>query len=229
MGRNPDLPYTITNMVSSLDGQASAGGKVAGIGSEVDRTTMRNIRAQVGAVIIGAGTLRAERLSLGLDDRAQCRQPLAVILTGGGDVPLRDNLVSHEGQAVLVITTRRRASTLRRSLKDRAEVLGIPEDPDGYPDPKHALRYLRQRRGIVSVLVEGGPKLNQNLISHGLIHELFLTVAPELLGGSSYSPRTILEGHLPKSVALRLISVHLASDELFLRYSVSDPSDYPLG
>lgn len=202
---------------------------MAGIGSEVDRTTMRNIRAQVGAVIIGAGTLRAERLSLGLDNGSQCRQPLAVILTGGGDVPLRDNLVSHEGQDVLVITTRTKASTLTQSLKDRAEVLGIPEDPDGYPDPKHALRYLRQRRGIVSVLVEGGPKLNQNLISRGLVDELLLTLAPKLLGGSSYAPRTILEGHLPKSVVLRLISIHLASNEMFLRYSLSNPSDQPLG
>lgn len=225
VGRNPDLPYTVTNMVASVGGQASTGGKVAGIGSGVDRTTMRNIRAQVGSVMIGAGTLRAERLSLGLDNGPRCRQPLAVILTGGGDVPLGDNLVSHEGQDVLVITTREKASTLAESLKDRAEVLGIPEVPGGYLDLTHALRYLRQQRGIESVLVEGGPRLNQTLISCGLIDELFLTLAPKLLGGAHNDPRTILEGHLPKTVALRLMSVHLAADELFLRYSLSSPPD----
>ena len=42
-------------------------GKAAGIGSTADRRTMRTLRSKVDAVMIGAGTLRAEKLSLGLD------------------------------------------------------------------------------------------------------------------------------------------------------------------
>lgn len=209
-----------------MEGQASVGGKVSGIGSEVDRTTMRNVRAQVGAVMIGAGTLRAERLSLGLDSASRVRQqPLAVVLAAGGDVPLRENLVSNVGQDVLVMTTSKKAPALAESLGGVAEVLGIPETTGGHPDPTHALRYLRQQRGIESVLVEGGPRLNGSLISRGLVDELFLTLAPMLIGGSSGDPQTIVEGYLPKTVALRLISVHLATDELFLRYSLRSPED----
>ena len=187
---------------------------------------MRNVRAQVGAVMIGAGTLRAERLSLGLDSVSGVReQPLAVVLAAGGDVPLRENLVSHAGQDVLVMTTNNKAPALAESLGGVAEVLGISETTGGYPDPAHALGYLRQQRGIESVLVEGGPRLNGSLISGGLVDELFLTLAPKLLGRAGGDPQTILEGYLPKTVALRLISVHLATDELFLRYSLRSPAD----
>ena len=187
---------------------------------------MRNIRAQAGAVMIGAGTLRAERLSLGLDGGPQeVHQPLAVVLAASGDVPLRENLILPEGQDVLVITTRKRAAALAESLEGTAEVLGIPEAAGGYPDPTHALRHLRRQRGIERVLVEGGPRLNRSLMSRGLIDELFLTLAPKLLGGAGGDPQTIVEGYLPKTVALCLISVHLADDELFLRYSLKGPKD----
>ena len=207
-------------MVASADGRSALGGKASGIGSAVDRATMRNLRAQVDAVMVGAATLRAEKLSLGLDSGPGITQPLAIILTAGGDIPLRDNLVVHESQDVLVITTKEKAGTLSEGLEGRAKVLCVPEAKGGYPDLKHALRPLSREYGIRRLLVEGGPRLNQALVSRGLIDELFLTLAPKLLGGTHGDPQTIIEGYLPSTVALRLLSVHTSGDELFLRYSL---------
>ena len=184
---------------------------------------MRNVRAQVDAVMVGAATLRAERISLGLDRGSDGSQPPAVILTAGGEVPLRDNLVPHEGQDVLVLTTTARASALAQSLGGKAKVSGVPEGEGGYPDLACALRTLRQDHGITSLLVEGGPRLNQALLSEGLLDELLITIAPKLLGRTQDDSRTIIEGLLPATVALRLISIHLSGDELFLRYSLSGP------
>jgi 5-amino-6-(5-phosphoribosylamino)uracil reductase len=60
------------------------------------------------------------------------------------------------------------------------------------------------------------------LISAGLVDELFLTLAPKLLGSdTAQESRTILSGVLPATVDLRLLSAHLVADELFLRYTVS--------
>lgn len=212
-------------MIVSVDGKASMGNKASGIGSEVDRKTMRNIRAQVDAVMVGAGTLRAEKLSLGLGRESEGPQPLAIILTASGSLPLHDNLVQHEGQDVLVITTKAKEDSLAGSLKGIAEVLGVPATPGGYPDLTCVLRTLKQEHSVRSLLVEGGPRLNQTLISRGLLDELFLTVAPKLLGGTHNDPRTIIEGGLPTTNALHLISIHLVADELFLRYSLAGPPD----
>jgi riboflavin biosynthesis pyrimidine reductase len=71
------------------------------------------------------------------------------------------------------------------------------------------------------LLVEGGPRLNHALISQDLADELFLTMSPSLLGASSNL--TILEGPTLASRDLKLLCVHLARDELFLRYAVGRP------
>ncbi len=73
-------------MVSTVDGRTAVSDKAGGIGSPVDRATMRNLRSMVDAVMVGAGTLRAEKLALGLDDGPGVAQPLAVVVSESGRV-----------------------------------------------------------------------------------------------------------------------------------------------
>ena len=87
---------------------------------------------------------------------------------------------------------------------------------------------LQAERGVECLVVEGGPGLNHTLISRQLVDEIFLTVAPELLGGSAEETLTLLQGPaLPTRdrPTLDLVSVHLAGDELFLRYSIAQTAD----
>ena len=58
------LPSVAINMVCTLDGRVSVDGKASPIGSRVDRLIMRNIRRAVDAVLVGAGTARAEEMNL---------------------------------------------------------------------------------------------------------------------------------------------------------------------
>jgi riboflavin biosynthesis pyrimidine reductase len=101
--RDASRPYVVINMVSSVDGKSTMGGKASRIGSVSDRQTMRTLRSKADAVMIGANTLRAEKLSLGLDEPARDPQPLAVIVTNTGNVPLESNLIIGEGQEVVVV------------------------------------------------------------------------------------------------------------------------------
>jgi 2,5-diamino-6-(ribosylamino)-4(3H)-pyrimidinone 5'-phosphate reductase len=211
-------PYVVINMVSSIDGRTAIGGKASRIGSETDRRVMRTLRSKADAVMIGAGTLRAERLSLGLDDPGP--QPLGVIATRTGDVPLRRNLVVGEGQEVLVITTQRAPENLDDQLAGRARVLRVSATLSGAVDLEEALRALKSRHAVDLLLVEGGPTLNHALISSNLADELFLTLAPKLLGGSLGESFSILNGSALAPRDINLISAHLAGDELFLRYGL---------
>ena len=95
-------PYVIVNMVSSVDGRTATEGKAAGMGSRIDRRSMRTLRSKADAVMIGAGTLRAEKLSLGLDETDGV-QPLAIIVSVTGSIPLDEHLVVRGGQEVLVL------------------------------------------------------------------------------------------------------------------------------
>ena len=219
--RDPSRPYVILNMVSSIDGRTAVGGKASRIGSETDRRVMRTLRSKADAVMIGAGTLRAERLSLGLDEHSRAAQPLAVIVTKTGNLPLGTNLIIGEQQEVVVITAEDASEADVETLGDHASVLQLPAALSGGVNLEEALKLLEATRGVDLLLVEGGPTLNYSLVSQGLADELFLTLASKLLGSRGWDARTLLEGpefSLPKSPKAELVSIHLSGNELYLRY-----------
>jgi 2,5-diamino-6-(ribosylamino)-4(3H)-pyrimidinone 5'-phosphate reductase len=227
--RDARRPYVLINMVSSLDGRTTVQKKAARIGSETDRQVMRTLRSKADAVMIGANTLRAERLSLGLDEPA-ASQPIAIIVTNTGNLPLEGHLILHEGQKVLVLVPESCPEEAIRALGrcgDVVVLLRAPTMPDGAIDLRAAMEVLKEEHAVGLLLVEGGPTLNHALITLGLADELFLTLAPKLLGGSSSKELTILEGNplpqeeeKPPPPPAKLLSVHLAGDELFLRYKI---------
>jgi len=216
-------PYVIINMVSSVDGRSSVSGEASGIGSRADRGAMRALRSRVDAVMVGAGTLRAEKLNLGLDDPG-AGQPLAVVVGGAAGLPLLEHLVRPAGQdVILALPQELPAEGDARSVEAREGVttLRCPGPQPDRLDIRHLLHVLKAEHAVDRLLVEGGPGLNRSLIDAGLADELFLTVAPKLLLG----PQTpILSGGAGgRPYGLELLSVHSAGDELFLRYRVQNP------
>ena len=222
-------PYVIVNMVSSVDGRTSKEGKATGMGTRIDRQSMRTLRSRADAVMIGAGTLRAEKLSLGLDETDRV-QPLAIVVTHTGNIPLEAHLVATEKQEVLILLSDKAPQGVPERLREVAQVMKAPADSAGVVDLDRALRALKAERGIDVLVVEGGPGLNHGMISRNLVDELFLTVAPELLGGTAAETVTLLRGpEIPARgrPALELVSIHLAGSELFLRYSLTRTAENP--
>jgi riboflavin-specific deaminase-like protein len=217
---DPSRPYVRINMVSSVDGKVAMEGKASRIGSETDRRVMRILRSGADAVMIGAGTLRAEKLSLGLDDPSM-PQPLAVIATKSGNVPLESNLILGERQDVFVITSHDAPEGLEDRLCDSARVLRVSATPSGAIEVGEALEVLKTEHAVDLLLVEGGPSLNYALISSNLADELFLTLAPKMAGGTPGDPFTIVDGPALAARDINLLSAHLAGSELFLRYDLS--------
>ncbi len=228
-GRHRARPYVIINMVASLDGKTTSQGRAARIGSRTDRQLMRTLRSKADAVMIGANTLRAEKLSLGLDGPSSGPQPLAILVSKtGADVPLEANLISREGQSVLMIVAADAPEGAADRLPRGGRLLRAPATPSGEVDLEHALSILKAKHAVDSLLVEGGPSLNHSLISQDLADELFLTLAPKLLGGAPPEALTLLEGHelVPptRSPDPQLLSAHLSGNELYLRYRFPRPS-----
>ena len=215
---DPRRPYVIVNMISSLDGKTTLNGKSSGIGSTADRLTMRTLRARADAVLIGANTLRAERISLGLDEPTGAAHPLAVIVTASGDVPLERNLIITNDQDLLVVIPEGVSAEIPRG---RGRTLCVPAAEGGGVDLREALEALKTRCAVYLLLVEGGPSLIYSLVADGLVDELFLTISPKLLGGSAGETLTIFEGPaFQESRPAALLSTHLCGSELFLRYDL---------
>jgi riboflavin-specific deaminase-like protein len=213
-----DRPYVVVNFAVTLDGRAAVDGRAGPIGSPTDVEMLQMLRTRADAVMIGAGTMRAERYGRMVSDpslRARRERiglppdPLAVIVSGRLDLPWDASLFTDGGGRVLIFTA---ADTDPPSTETPVQV--VRHDASGI-DLVEALRYLRQERGMRGLLCEGGPGLHSELQALGLVDELFMTLAPKVVGGDE--PRMV-EGELPGVIEWELAWLLEQQGELFARY-----------
>jgi 2,5-diamino-6-(ribosylamino)-4(3H)-pyrimidinone 5'-phosphate reductase len=204
------------NMVATVDGRAALNGSAVGIGSAVDKRLFFELRAEADVVLHGAGTVRADPLSArvphDLADQRVARgltpQPLGAIITRSGNLPSQHPY--YESATVIYVTTDC-AVPVNEPLVEVRRVGSVEAAIDDLG-----------RRGARRVLCEGGPTLNAALFGAGLVDEVFLTIAPKLIGGPD--PLTIVKGGTFGTLMLELRSQVEVEGELFLRYAVRQPT-----
>lgn len=212
-----ERPFVAVNMVTTLDGRAAIDGRSKELGNRADTELLLGLRTRFDAVMIGAGTLRAERYGrIVSDPQARARRerlglphdPLAVIVSGRLDLPFEAPLFTAGGGRILIFTNhegpRPQTETSLRMVTIEGEIRLTD-----------VLRYLRKERGIRALLCEGGPHTFGQLAAAGLADELFLTITPTLAGGEA--PR-IVEGPFDSPHDLELLSLAESGGELFARY-----------
>ncbi len=220
----PGRPYTIINAIGTLDGRGAVGNKSTPIGSQIDHRLMRNIRANADAVLVGAGTLRSEDLTLSVDEplarrrreRGLHEQPIPIILTGSGNIPADRKMLRTSVEGNPLIFTGSRISQRNLARLSETATLRV-STATSFPEPVEILEILAEEFAVRRLLVEGGPRVNRSFLEKELVDELFLTLAPKIVGGDS---RCLVEGKdLPQDGgALSLVSVHLSDSEVYLRY-----------
>jgi riboflavin-specific deaminase-like protein len=215
----PDRPYVITNFVLTLDGHATIEGRSGKIGSDTDTAMLVGLRTRVDAVMIGAGTMRAERYGRVIADPAKRdrrereglpHDALMVLVSGRLDLPWDAPLFT-EGFGRVLIFTHSDADPPETATKVRVV------RHDGAVDLPAALGYLRTERGVRALLCEGGPRLHAQLIDRGLVDELFVTHAPKLAGGPG--PGLVVDlAERVRELELAWLLHEEPTGELFARY-----------
>lgn len=217
-----DRPRVLTNFALTLDGHSTIGGVSKPIGSEADTDMLVGLRTRVDAVMIGAGTMRAERYGrLVLDPKKrELRErdglppdPLMVIVSGRLDLPWDAPIFTGDAGSVVVFTLSDEAPPATRApvevVRHRGEV-----------DLAAALVHLRHEHGVRSVLCEGGAHLHGELHRACLVDEMFLTLAPKLAGGGGPGlVAGLSQGERP--LELTWLATEPSTGELFARYRVS--------
>lgn len=214
-----DRPYTVTNFALTVDGRATISGRSGPIGSETDTAMLVGLRTRVDAMLIGAGTMRAERYGRVVGDPSKrahrereglAHDPLAVLVSDSLELPWDAELFSCGQGQVLIFTS------ADRDPPETATPLSV-ERHAGRVDLVAAMRHLRTERDVRALLCEGGPHTHAELIAAGLVDELFVTFAPKLAGDAGPG---LVEG-LPERVReLELAWLLEGAGELFARYRV---------
>ena len=213
----PGRPYVGLNMVATLDGRIAIDGRSGPIGNQADREIFHGLRTQVDAVMVGAGTVRTERYGRMIkNDELRERRvreglapdPLACVVSGRLNLPPDLPLLQDPGSHVVVLTA---------SADDPPDAPARCECLRGDPaDLASLFARLRTEYGVQSVLCEGGPSLNHELLREDLVDELFLALAPKVGAGEAL---TLVTGPaLRPLVEWEIVSIHESEDNLFMRY-----------
>ena len=181
------LPFVHLKLAATLDGRiAASGGESKWITGEKARLRAHLLRAEAGAVLIGATTATTDDPLLTARDLPDeppriTRAVLDPHLKLGPESRL---LVTADEDPVLVFTSEEARGGREQSLERAgAEVIPVPEANDGL-DLVAVLEELA-RREVSGVLVEGGGETARRFVQRGLVDKLTLFYSPKLLGSDA--------------------------------------------
>ncbi|GHI06625.1 5-amino-6-(5-phosphoribosylamino)uracil reductase [Streptomyces cellostaticus] len=224
-------PYVLLSAAVSLDGYLDdTGPERLLLSSPADFDRVDEVRASVDAILIGAGTIRADnpRLLVNSPERRAARvadgraaYPLKVTVTATGDLDPAANFW-HTGGEKLVYTTDKGAEQASRALGRTADVVSLGPALDW----RALLEHLHDVRGVRRLMVEGGGTVHTQLLQQGLADELQLVLAP-LFVGDPAAPRLFGPGSY-QGGRLRLTETRWIEDVVLMRYEPTAPGTGPV-
>ncbi len=192
------------NMVASVDGAVSGPDALSGsLSGPADRAVFRVLRQSADAVLVGAGTVRAEGYR-------PAALPIAVV-SNQLDLDPTQPLFDAAPHRTLILTSAAAPADRVAALSSGNDVLVCGAD---HVEPALAVAALHER-GLTRLLCEGGPRLLGQLAGAGLLDELCLTTAPVLVAGAA---GRILCGPDLGGQRWRLAQLLTDDDSLFARW-----------
>lgn len=234
-GVNPWYPTYITQgrpwvhlkLATTLDGRlASSTGDARWITSPAARREVHWLRHSSGAVMVGAGTVRADDPALTareIDPTGGIHQPWRVVVTRRLELPLTARLLAPPHPAPTLVATGPEASLeAEAQLAARGvQVWRLPLDPHSPLEGGLDLGELFRRLGreeIASVLVEGGGRLAGALLEGGWVDWVSWYVAPLALGDAGGTPALVGRPKARLAEGWRLVpgrARHVGNDVVF--------------
>lgn len=221
-------PYVVLKAAVTLDGRiATPGGDSKWISGERSRELVHRWRDRFDAVLVGAGTVKADDPSLTTRLVGKGgRDPIRVILDGGLSTEPESGVYRHTSDAPTWLVSTEDVDTVR--LKKylaqgfNVESLVLPGE-DGSVDVG-ALMEALAARGIVSLLVEGGGVVNGALLAKGVVDEIRLFMAPKLLGGGRpwmMLSSDLVPRHVSQATPVQKVSMEQVGEDLLIRALLS--------
>lgn len=185
-----DRPWVMVNMIASVDGATAVAERSGGLGGPADRQVFRALRELPDAILVGASTVRTEGYGpVRLEDEAVDRRrergqqdtARLVIVSGSLELDVSTALFAESEIAPIIVTSASADDRRRRELETVAEVVVVGAERVSMHDTLRMLRTM----GVDTVLCEGGPIVNAQLMAGDLIDEWCQTYSPMLVGGTS--------------------------------------------
>jgi len=202
-------PFVTVKFAMSLDGKiATSSGESRWITGPEARAQSHLLRHAHDAILVGVGTVLADDPELTARvEGSEARQPVRVVLDSQLRTPPTAKVA---GPNTLIATT-------RVGEVGQAETLVLPHSADGRIELGPLLDELG-RRGILSVLVEGGATVHASFFAEGVVDKVHAYVAPIVIGGGRAPSPVGGEGirQLADAIRLREVDTTRIGDDLLI-------------
>jgi diaminohydroxyphosphoribosylaminopyrimidine deaminase/5-amino-6-(5-phosphoribosylamino)uracil reductase len=220
-------PYVVLKTAATLDGRTAArSGDSRWVTGEKARRQVHRMRSWLDAICVGSGTALIDDPSLTCRLRGG-RDPLRVVVDSKLKLPPSAKVLDPSSRAGCLVACGPGASAKRRAALEKAgaEVLQLPKGPKGGVDLLVLMEALG-KRGVISLLLEGGAGLAWGFLNQGLIDEVAYFYAPKLIGGQDAPGMIAGSGFAKMAQALALKKPRLRSfgDDLLLQAKVKLPA-----
>ena len=207
------LPFILMKTAITIDGKiASNRGDSRWISGEASRSVVHHWRQRMSGIMVGANTVLIDNPSLTTRlSETESINPTRIIIDGHARLSLDQKVFRKDEPSNVILAT---TSSLDQRKKDEFEAAGVEivclENDQGQVD-LHALCSCLGQKGLDSIMLEGGGRLNEAFLRAGLIDKIMLFMAPKIMGGSQSVSCFFGEGIEKMSDAVRVSDMTVAA------------------
>jgi diaminohydroxyphosphoribosylaminopyrimidine deaminase/5-amino-6-(5-phosphoribosylamino)uracil reductase len=215
-----EYPFVYLKTAQTLDGYlATRTGDSQWITNKKARLWGHRLRHRVDAILVGIGTILKDdpALTTRLPGR-KGKDSIRIVLDARLETPLDARILNQTSDTSTIIVTGDQIAEGRLAMYsnlEQVEILSLPLNKEGRIPLRELLKKLHVR-GISSLLVEGGGRVNYSFLKEGLVDKLYCFIAPVILGGndgistfSGKGPDRIVEISKLKEVEYQLLDDNL--------------------
>jgi 2,5-diamino-6-(ribosylamino)-4(3H)-pyrimidinone 5'-phosphate reductase len=210
-------PKIIINCAMSADGKiASPSRKQIRISCDDDILRMYNLRNKYDAVLVGIETILSDDPKLTVKEKyvKNPNQPIRIILDSECRTPI-DALAVNDWAKTIIFTLKK----CNKKFKDNVEVVNCKANKNGFIELREILEILFNHK-IKTLMVEGGGTVIWSFLNQGLVDDLFVYMAPIIIGGAN-TP-TIVDGEgikgLDDVISLKIVDIKKLGPGVLFHY-----------
>lgn len=177
-------PFVILKSAITLDGKTSTRiGDSRWISNEASREDVHRLRDRVDGIMVGVGTVLEDDPCLTTRLAEGGRDPVRIVVDTHLRIPEEARILRLDSSAPTLVATGEQASEGKIGLLRElgAEILVLPL-VEGRIDLKVLMERLGAR-GLQSILLEGGSRLNAGAFAAGIVDRMMIYIAPKIVGG----------------------------------------------
>ncbi|MFH1055065.1 MAG: RibD family protein [Candidatus Altiarchaeota archaeon] len=205
-------PYVILTAKASLDGRMDVEHPVF-LFNRLEDYRVQELRGTVDAVLTSAARVAQDDPEFPAKDSTTF--PPVVIIDKGLETPAKARVLKNARKVILATCKSSNKFRLKpiQDVKPDVSVLEVGENAVNLED----LLWELHRAGMQKTLLEGDVALNMRMLGYGLVDELYVMVAPLMLGQTSVS---VFDGKLERNIELQLDGILQYGDHVVLHYMV---------